>query len=55
MSLTFPVQARHGDSDVRVLIAGFEPGRLGEPPYLVAGRPIAKIPLRSDRRHEDRV
>jgi putative ABC transport system permease protein len=36
------VQARHGDKDVRVFIAGFEPGRIGEPPYLVAGRPIMK-------------
>lgn len=36
------VQARYGDKDVRVFITGFEPGHIGEPPYLVAGRPIMK-------------
>ena len=36
------VQARYGNTDVRVLVAGFEPNHLGEPPYLVAGRPITK-------------
>ncbi len=36
------IQARHGDSDVRVFVAGFEPGHPGEPPSLVAGRPITK-------------
>lgn len=36
------VQARYGDKDVRVLVAGFDQDRPGEPPYLVAGRPITK-------------
>ncbi|MDR3563193.1 MAG: ABC transporter permease [Negativicutes bacterium] len=36
------VQARYGDTDVRVLIAGFDRDHLGEPPFLVAGRTIAK-------------
>ncbi|MHC1745989.1 MAG: ABC transporter permease [Negativicutes bacterium] len=36
------VQARHGSTDMRVLVAGFNHDRPGEPPYLVAGRPITK-------------
>ena len=36
------VQARYGNSDVRVMVAGFEHDKPGEPPYLVAGRPITK-------------
>jgi len=36
------LQARYGEKDVRVMIAGFNPGRLGEPPFLIEGRPIVK-------------
>ena len=36
------MQARRGSDDVRVMISGFEPGRLGEPRYLVAGRPVQR-------------
>lgn len=32
------MQARKGNSDVRVMVVGFEPGQPGEPGYLVAGR-----------------
>ena len=28
--------------DVRVMVVGFEPGQPGEPPYLIAGRPIMR-------------
>lgn len=34
------VQVRKEDKDVRMQVAGFEPGKPGEPPYLIAGRPI---------------
>ncbi|WP_319402827.1 ABC transporter permease [uncultured Anaeromusa sp.] len=36
------VQVRYGDKDVRAMVAGFEHDKPGEPPYLVAGRPISK-------------
>ena len=36
------VQVRHANKDVRAQVAGFELGKPGEPPYLIAGRPIAK-------------
>ena len=36
------VQVRHGERDVRALVAGFEHDKPGEPPYLVEGRPIGK-------------
>ena len=36
------VQVRHANKDVRAQVAGFERDKPGEPPYLVAGRPIAK-------------
>lgn len=36
------MQVNRGGKDVRVMVAGFEPGRLGGPPFLVAGRPIAQ-------------
>jgi putative ABC transport system permease protein len=36
------VQVRKEDKDVRMQVAGFEPGKPGEPPYLVSGRPIIK-------------
>ncbi len=36
------VQVRHANKDVRSQVAGFERDKPGEPPYLIAGRPIAK-------------
>jgi putative ABC transport system permease protein len=36
------MQVRHGDTDVRVMLVGFEAGQPGEPPYLVAGRHITR-------------
>ncbi len=36
------MQVRHGDSDVRAMVVGFEPGQPGEPGYLVAGRQITR-------------
>ncbi len=36
------MQVRHEGRDVRVMVAGFEPGQPGEPPFLVAGRPVAR-------------
>ena len=36
------VQVRHANKDVRAQVAGFELGKSGEPPYLIAGRPIVK-------------
>lgn len=36
------MQVRRAGKDVRVMVAGYEPGRLGGPPFLVAGRPIAQ-------------
>jgi putative ABC transport system permease protein len=36
------VQVRWGDKDTRMQVAGFELGKPGEPPFLVAGRPIAQ-------------
>ena len=38
----FTLQARHDNNDTRVMVAGFEPGRAGEPQQLVAGRPITQ-------------
>jgi putative ABC transport system permease protein len=38
--LTMQVERKGGD--VRVMLVGFEPGRPGEPGYLVAGRPIVR-------------
>jgi putative ABC transport system permease protein len=37
-----PMQVQQGERDVRVMIAGFEPGHPGEPTFLVAGRPITR-------------
>jgi putative ABC transport system permease protein len=34
------MQVRHGESDVRAMVVGFEPGQPGEPPFLVAGRQV---------------
>lgn len=36
------MQIRHAGRDVRVMLAGFEPGGPGEPRPLLAGRPIAR-------------
>jgi putative ABC transport system permease protein len=36
------MQVRHGDTDVRVMLVGFEAGQPGEPGYLVAGRHITR-------------
>jgi len=36
------MQVSHGGRPVRVMIAGYEPGRPGEPGYLTAGRPITR-------------
>jgi putative ABC transport system permease protein len=36
------MQVSHAGKDTRVMVAGFEPGRLGAPGFLVAGRPIAR-------------
>lgn len=35
-------QVMHRERPVRVMVAGFEPGRPGEPAYLVAGRPVTR-------------
>ena len=36
------MQVRRGKQDVRVMISGIEPGQLGAPNHLVAGRPITR-------------
>lgn len=36
------MQVRHGETDVRAMVVGFEPGQPGEPDYLVAGRRITR-------------
>jgi putative ABC transport system permease protein len=36
------MQVRHQGGEVRVMLVGIEPGRPGEPGYLVAGRPITR-------------
>ncbi|HSN20969.1 MAG TPA: ABC transporter permease [Usitatibacter sp.] len=36
------MQVRHGRDEVRVMLVGYEPGRPGEPGFLVAGRPITR-------------
>jgi putative ABC transport system permease protein len=36
------MQVRRSGKDVRVMVAGYERGRPGGPPFLVAGRPIAQ-------------
>jgi putative ABC transport system permease protein len=36
------MQASHNGKEVRVMLVGFEPGKPGEPSYLVAGRPISR-------------
>ena len=36
------MQVKHGGKDLRVMVAGYAPGRLGGPAFLVAGRPIAR-------------
>ncbi|HUW38561.1 MAG TPA: ABC transporter permease [Rhodocyclaceae bacterium] len=36
------MQVRHGNTDVRAMVVGFEPGEPGEPGYLIAGRRIVR-------------
>jgi putative ABC transport system permease protein len=36
------MQVRAGNSEVRAMVVGFEPGQPGEPGYLVAGRHITR-------------
>jgi putative ABC transport system permease protein len=36
------MQIEKGERRVRAMVAGFEPGRPGEPSFLVAGRPVAR-------------
>jgi putative ABC transport system permease protein len=36
------MQVKHGAKDVRVMVAGYTPGRPGGPAFLVAGRPIVR-------------
>ncbi len=36
------MQVRKGESDVRAMVVGFEPGQPGQPEYLVAGRHITR-------------
>jgi putative ABC transport system permease protein len=36
------MQVRQGDTDVRAMVVGFEPGQPGEPGYLTAGRQITR-------------
>lgn len=36
------MQVRHGDSDVRAMVVGFELGQPGEPGYLIGGRQITR-------------
>jgi putative ABC transport system permease protein len=36
------MQIKKGSKDVRVMLVGIEPGKPGEPSYLVAGRPITR-------------
>ena len=36
------MQIRHNNKEIRVMLAGFETGKPGEPAYLVAGRPITR-------------
>jgi putative ABC transport system permease protein len=36
------IEIQRASSSLRLLVIGFEPGRLGGPPMLVAGRPVAR-------------
>ena len=36
------MQARQNGKEMRVMLVGFEPGKPGEPGYLVAGRPLSR-------------
>ncbi len=36
------MQVRRGETDVRAMVVGFEPGQPGEPRYLVAGRRVTR-------------
>ena len=42
LTMQVRVQAKAGESDVRAMVVGFEPGQPGEPGYLVAGRQITR-------------
>ncbi len=36
------MQVQQGGKDIRIMLVGFEPGKPGEPEYLVAGRPVTR-------------
>lgn len=36
------MQVRHNSKEIRVMLVGYEPGKPGEPAYLIAGRPIMR-------------
>jgi len=38
----FTMQVRQGDTDVRAMVVGYEPGQPGEPGFLVAGRHLTR-------------
>ncbi|VBB08523.1 abc transporter permease protein domain [Lucifera butyrica] len=38
--LYFSLQAKRGTEDIRIMVAGFEDGKMGQPTHMVAGRPI---------------
>ncbi|MCF8150682.1 MAG: ABC transporter permease [Burkholderiaceae bacterium] len=38
----FTMQVRHGDTEARTMVVGFEPDQPGEPGYLVAGRRLVR-------------
>ncbi len=40
--LYFSLQAQHGTDDVRIMVAGYQDGKLGQPTNIIAGRPIMK-------------
>jgi putative ABC transport system permease protein len=42
LTMQVRVHAKAGESDVRAMVVGFEPGQPGEPGYLVAGRQITR-------------
>jgi putative ABC transport system permease protein len=40
--LYFSLQAQHGTDDVRIMVAGYQDGKMGQPTNIIAGRPIIK-------------
>ena len=42
LTMQVRVHAKAGETDVRAMVVGFEPGQPGEPGYLVAGRQITR-------------